>query len=109
VTVGVPDGVAESGALLTGVVLLGAVAAGAVLAAGELLAPLGVVLLVGAVAAAPSRWSAAWVTGWPGVALLRTRGLRVRCSQILFLQLTSIFTLTRWRDTGNHPRRSTIR
>ena len=36
--------------LLTGVVL-GAVAAGAVLAAGELLAPLGVVLLAGAVAA----------------------------------------------------------
>jgi hypothetical protein len=43
-------GVAEFGVLLTGLVLPGAVA-GAVLAAGELLAPLGVVLVAGAVAA----------------------------------------------------------
>jgi len=49
----VADGVAECGALLTGVVLPGVVAAGAVLAAGEPLAPLGAVLLAGAVAAAP--------------------------------------------------------
>ena len=45
--VGVAEGVAEFGVLLTGMVLPGAVA-GAVLAAGELLAPLGVVLAVAA-------------------------------------------------------------
>ena len=49
---GVAEGVAEFGTLL-GLVLLGVVEAGAVLAAGELLAPLGVVLLAGAVAPAP--------------------------------------------------------
>ena len=38
------EGVAEFGVLLAGLVLPGAVAAGAVLAAGELVAPLGVVL-----------------------------------------------------------------
>jgi hypothetical protein len=46
VLVGVADGVAEAGVLLTGLVLAGAVVAGAVFAAGELLAPLGVVLAV---------------------------------------------------------------
>jgi hypothetical protein len=58
VTVGVADGVVEFGTLLADVllagVLLGAVAAGAVLAAGELLVPAVVVLLVGAVTAAPA-------------------------------------------------------
>ena len=53
----VADGDVEFGTLLAGAllagVLLGAVVAGAVLAAGELLAPLGVVLEAGAVAAAP--------------------------------------------------------
>jgi hypothetical protein len=53
VPVGVAAGVAEFGVLLTGLVLPGVVAAGAVLAGGELLAPLGVVLVAGAVAAGP--------------------------------------------------------
>ena len=39
----------------------------------------------------------------------RTRGLRVRCSQVLFPQSTSIFTLARWRDMGNRLRRSAVR
>jgi hypothetical protein len=33
----------------------------------------------------------------------RTRGLRVRCSEILFEQSTSIFTPTCWRDTLSRP------
>jgi len=39
----------------------------------------------------------------------RARGLRVRCSEILFLEPTSTFRSTCWRDTGNHPRRSAVR
>jgi hypothetical protein len=35
--------------------------------------------------------------------------LRVRCSGILFLQSTSVFRPARWRDTGNHSRRSAVR
>ena len=50
--VGAEVGVAEFGVLVTGLVPPGVVAAD-VLAAGELLAPLGVVLLTGAVAVAP--------------------------------------------------------
>jgi len=46
------EGVAELGVLLTGLLLPG-VAAAAVLTVGELLALLGVVLVAGAVAAAP--------------------------------------------------------
>jgi hypothetical protein len=38
---------------------------------------------------------------------LRTRGLRVRCSGILLLHSTSIFTLACWQDTRNPPRRTT--
>jgi hypothetical protein len=51
------------------VVLLGAVAAGAVLAAGELLAPLGVVLLAGAVAAVPVVLAGGVGDGLAGAAL----------------------------------------
>ena len=39
----------------------------------------------------------------------RTRGLRVRCSGILFIQSTSAFRLTRWRDIRNRPRGSAVR
>jgi hypothetical protein len=39
----------------------------------------------------------------------RTRGLRVRSSQILFLRSTGTFRLARWRDNGNRPRRSAVR
>jgi hypothetical protein len=52
VAVAAADEVAEFGALLTGLVPPEAVA-GAVLAAGDLLAPLDVALVAGAVAAAP--------------------------------------------------------
>ena len=39
---------------------------------------------------------------------LRTCRLRVRCSEILFLESTSVFTLARWRDARNFPGRSTV-
>ena len=67
------DGVAGFGALLTGVVLLGVVAAGAVLAAGELLAPLGVALLAGLVAAAPVVLAGGVGDGLAGAALPTAR------------------------------------
>ena len=35
--------------------------------------------------------------------------LGVSCSGVLLCQSTSIFTLARWRDTGNHPRQSAVR
>ena len=38
----------------------------------------------------------------------RTRGLRVRCSGVLFTQSTSMFTLASWRDNRNSPRRNTV-
>jgi hypothetical protein len=59
--------VAESGALRTGSVPPAVVAAHTVLAAGELLAPLGVALAAGAVAAAP-------VAGNPSAAQARRLG-----------------------------------
>jgi hypothetical protein len=37
------------------------------------------------------------------------RRLRVRCSGVLFEYSTSMFALAGWRDTGNRPRRNTVR
>ncbi len=35
--------------------------------------------------------------------------IKSRCSQVLLVQSTSIFTLERWRDIRNRPRRSAVR
>src|SRR5207247_3868968 len=37
-----------------------------------------------------------------------TSRLRVRCSGVLFIQSTSVFTLARWQDIRNTLRRSTV-
>src|SRR5919201_2357164 len=65
----VADGVTEFGVLPAGLVAPGVVAAGAVLAAGALLVPLGVVLVAGAVAAAPVVLADGFGDGLAGAAL----------------------------------------
>jgi hypothetical protein len=45
----------------------------------------------------------------PGSQRLRTRGLRVCCSGVLFTHFTSTFTLARWQDTRNPPTQNTVR